>query len=100
MQSSGHIRTGHPSSQNGENPESQGSSQSGCWDIVARPHCWADWNLAEIDLHLARGEGCHQDRIWRLENFRCTENSSSGWQTLEHVAANGAIVVGDISYII
>ena len=39
-------------------------------------------------------------KIWRLENFRCTENSMSGWQTLEHVAANGAIVVGDISYII
>ena len=64
MQSSGKSQNRPPISRRSLGASfRQGSSQSGCWDIVAGPHCWADWNLAEIDLHLARGEGCHQD-IW------------------------------------
>ena len=85
MQSSGHIRTGHPARRTAKIPKAKGRHKA-----VAG---------TSSQGHIVGLIG-HQDRIWRLENFRCTENSSSGWQTLEHVAANGAIVVGDISYII
>ena len=95
MQSSGNIRTGHPARRTakakGRHKAVAGTSSQG--HIVGLVGIWQKL------ICIWREEGCHLDG-WRLENFRCTENSSSGWQTLEHVAANGAIVVGDISYII